>query len=299
MTCTHDVLPAHFTKHHPTLVYPFGTHVFYLAQLNDGTANGTALWLGAQCMSVFLVDAVRQIKPKSQRRRPKAIELGSGVGLTALVLASLGWDTLATDIEHVTRSVLEQNVKQNTDSVHPDFGSVQVRVLDWTVHPESWTWNNPPTIASHSLHKPDSEFSTPSNHDELFLPPFDLIVTSDTLYSPELITPLLRTIHHISMESIASTTSGQKGETSRGNGPPVYLALENRDPRLTQSFLEQAREVWKFSVERVPNRKVTKSLERGSILWDKEDWAGVEIWKLSLRNVSVGESHDRPGDSIS
>ena len=75
----HQPLPAHQTKHLPTLTYPFNGCTFLLAQSSDGTSNGTALWLGAQLLSVYAASAL-------DARRPKAVELGSGVGLTACVL---------------------------------------------------------------------------------------------------------------------------------------------------------------------------------------------------------------------
>ena len=146
-----NVLPAHETKHLDLLSYHYFGHTFDLTQVSDGQSNGTALWLGAQCMSVFLVDALpsRKLSPpkpistprlqtvdyfilplwtwarvdsnflhfifalflchgllsKGQAtspasskfmqqslsaHRPRAIELGSGIGLTAYVLSSAG-----------------------------------------------------------------------------------------------------------------------------------------------------------------------------------------------------------------
>ena len=76
-----------------------------LYQRDDGQSNGTALWLGGQCLSLYLVDIARKavtIREKATASsssleapshtasrdmpalpRPKAIELGSGIGLTA------------------------------------------------------------------------------------------------------------------------------------------------------------------------------------------------------------------------
>jgi protein N-lysine methyltransferase METTL21D len=72
--------PAHQTKHIRTLVYPFSGSLFQLSQLDNGLSNGTALWLGAQCLSSYLRFISRSY-PGGER--PKVIELGSGVGLTA------------------------------------------------------------------------------------------------------------------------------------------------------------------------------------------------------------------------
>ena len=81
-------LPAHETKHVPSLDYPFKASSFRLAQRDNGDSNGTALWLGAQCLSLFLADhyASKHSHDPKSAIRPKAIELGSGIGLTAYVL---------------------------------------------------------------------------------------------------------------------------------------------------------------------------------------------------------------------
>lgn len=74
--------PAHATKHIPLLSYPFASSTFHLAQLNDGASNGTALWLGAQCLSIYLASIHHKLTPPSATR-PRVVELGSGIGLTA------------------------------------------------------------------------------------------------------------------------------------------------------------------------------------------------------------------------
>lgn len=58
-----SVLPAHQTKHLDLLSYQYFNHTFELAQTSDGQTNGTALWLGAQCVSVLLADILPSKKP--------------------------------------------------------------------------------------------------------------------------------------------------------------------------------------------------------------------------------------------
>lgn len=72
-------LPAHLTKHLSVLRYPIADTIIHLSQLDDGQSNGTALWLGAQCLSAFLAHNI------PANLRPKVVELGSGIGLTACV----------------------------------------------------------------------------------------------------------------------------------------------------------------------------------------------------------------------
>jgi len=77
--------PAHLTKHISLLSYPFASSIFALSQLDNGHSNGTALWLGGQCLSMYLAQMHSKFKPLNRSRPPRAIELGSGIGLTAYV----------------------------------------------------------------------------------------------------------------------------------------------------------------------------------------------------------------------
>lgn len=88
-------LPAHKTKHLPLLVYPFHGHLLHLSQLDNGQTNGSALWLGAQCLSLYLADLLKNKNKFSAAVRPRAIELGSGVGLSACVLFAAAFLSLA------------------------------------------------------------------------------------------------------------------------------------------------------------------------------------------------------------
>lgn len=229
----------------------------------------------------------------------------------------MGWDVLATDTAHVIASVLGPNILHNIN-VSAHFGAVQVKELDWTVLPSDWIWNNSTYVAVHSPEIPDPLAPSCNENlrgieerisDETLKPPFDLVVTSDTIYSPALITPLLRTIHHLCCCSLPTTnvhlaspvmpitritsatdkqpqsTSASMPNSRSNRRTPVYIALENRDPELISSFLAQAQEEWGFIVERVPDRKVAKSMEKGGIVWDRGDWEGVEIWKMVLGKV--------------
>ncbi|KAI0797884.1 hypothetical protein C8Q75DRAFT_739968 [Abortiporus biennis] len=261
-------LPAHYTKHLSQLQYPFRQSTFYLTQLDNGQTNGSALWLGAQCLSCYLADVLAK---KSFTSRPKAIELGSGIGLTSLVMATLGWDVLATDLPDVIASVLFPNITRNLPTLPPGAGTIQVRSLDWLKLPEEWNWQDPVSIAP----------SSPKTHEwleegEMLEPPFDLILSADTLYSPSLSEPLLRTLHALAMKSVKATS---------GHAPPVYICLERRDPILIDQVLADARDHWNFVTERIPHKKVAKALERGGLQWEREDWDGVEIWKLSMKTV--------------
>ncbi|KIM80751.1 hypothetical protein PILCRDRAFT_822017 [Piloderma croceum F 1598] len=269
-------LPAHHTKHLNSLAYPIGLDLTVnLLQVDDGKTNGTGLWLGAQCLSLFLANSHK--RPSPSIGRPKAVELGSGVGLTALTLAALGWDVLATDVSNVITTVLSQNIARNTAVLPAGSGCIEIRELDWTVTPEKWSWDNDRVIASASCENPQgaSDLQLSSLQVESSLqrpgPPFDLIVTSDTIYSPELARPLLRTLYALYSAS----------RTPHTRCPPIYLCIERRDPTLIDRTLAEAKDVWGFTVVRIPHRKVVKAMDKGGVKWDQEEWEGIEIWKLT------------------
>ncbi|KAI0748253.1 hypothetical protein C8Q80DRAFT_1170895 [Daedaleopsis nitida] len=268
------ILPAHETKHIPLLVYPFGPAHFHLAQRDNGVTNGTGLWLGAQCLSLYLAES---LKNKSQSpgtsaggNRPRAIELGSGIGLSALVLASMGWDVIATDLQDTISAVLASNISRNRSQLPPNSGAIEVRVLDWTVSPDHWVWDDLNTIASPHVEKA----SCMAHQSSILGPPFDLIISSDTLYSAELVTPLLRALRELCNVSISSSPEVRP--------PPIYLAIERRDPEFIDRALSEATNFWDFKVERVPHKKVAKAMEKGGVCWERGAWDGVEVWKLSI-----------------
>jgi protein N-lysine methyltransferase METTL21D len=151
----------------------------------------------------------------------------------------------ATDLAFVISSVLSHQ-------------TIEIKELDWSVPPVNWVWDHPSIIASHSA---TSDFSGTR-------PDFDLIVSADTVYSPALVTPLLRTIHALS--TLRTIT---------------LLAIERRDPSLVDSLLKQAAEVWFFRIERIPHKKMVKAMTKAGLKWDPLDYEGVEIWKLTLKET--------------
>jgi hypothetical protein len=194
-------------------------------------------------------------------------------------LASLGWDVLATDIPNVICTVLSQNIAQNAAILPPDSGSIEICELDWTVPPEKWSWNNlNDKVVASELSLSASDLKLSSLRSDLAIQPldlpFDLIVTADIIYSPELAQPLLRTLFAL--------CGASNRVSAHVRSPPIYLCIERRDPTLIDRTLAEARGVWGFTVVRIPHRKVAKAMEKGGVEWKLEDWEGVEIWKLTL-----------------
>ncbi|PVF97778.1 hypothetical protein CPB86DRAFT_815226 [Serendipita vermifera] len=306
-------LPASETKHIPLLSYQFGSETFALNQRDDhGVTNGTTLWLGGQVLVYYLSSelpggggtrlmkedatfrdskvqgaAEETLSDKSpKQRRKRAIELGSGIGLTALALHSMGWDVCATDVEPVVSTVLRPNIKMNTgDSTRAskrDDHILECKELDWTVPPQQWDWANLEAVARQQAEQNASPTADCQHSNRIFTPkktlspPFDLIVTADTLYTPALVTPLIRSLHSLASLSIVGDAK---------HSCIIYVAVERRDPGLMdRAFQECSSPPWGFRIERVRAIKVRKALEKAKVPWVRERgaWEGVEIWKMRL-----------------
>lgn len=265
-------LPAHQTKHLAELIYHFPSinTTFLIRQRNDTDSTGSSLWLSSQVLSSYLLHtyAGKSQPNDGQQTRKRVLELGSGTGLLLLLMARLGWQAIATDIPPVLDTVLEPNVEAglyqliNEGIAEPD--QARVSELDWTVPPEKWYWHPslryPSTTAfEHS--------STSSDHQ--CEQRFDLILTADTIYEPSIIRPLMSTIAHLY-------------ERQEGLKPTVLLALERRDPVHITEALNIAKEEYGLSFKQIPVKRVRKIFDAlgDGAAWSRDDWEGVEIWKL-------------------
>jgi hypothetical protein len=245
------------------------------------------LWLGAQVLSVYLSAEFSKSKSKKtietyDTARPKAIELGSGIGLMALALASLGYDVLATDTMHVCASVLRSNINVNAHLVP---GHVHVRELDWGVDPTGWIWDDSVSITS-----PTPLPRRVGNGRDFLAPPFDLIVSSDTIYDTALVAPLFETIRALSALSstpsppsllsgieISPTSPSKSPGTSTSKPPVIFLAVERRDPTLITAAFRRAGEEWGLLFQRVPEKRLRRA--GVGVGWDAGEWEGVEVWR--------------------
>jgi SAM-dependent methyltransferase len=233
---------------------------------DKGLLKGRTIWLGAQVLSVYLHDLLGSMsRLKGQSRRERVLDVGAGTGLASLSLSSMGYDVLATDLDLIVDGVLKQNIEANETILKRNgFNQPRIerKVLDWFQDPKEWSW----------------EVTEDPNHEGPLKPPFDLIVSADTIYDPTLSQPLLRTLHGLSSPL----------PHVRSSIPPVYLALEARDPALISAFLESAESDWNFKCSRVDHNKLKKLVEakEGGLGWEDEvSWEGVEVWKLKLRKA--------------
>ncbi|BGP29955.1 hypothetical protein JCM10296v2_001707 [Rhodotorula toruloides] len=255
-------LPAHTTKHCQELAYtlPNGTEVTIAQDDASSDSTGRTVWLGAQVLSVYLQHTLG-----TARRGWRALDIGSGTGLVPLTLASLGYDTLATDVDFIVDGVLKRNVEANRQKLREGGGGwLEARTLDWFDDPSSWPFSS------------DGGDAGQASKAMSIQPPFKLITTADTVYDPSLTTPLLTTLRFLSLLSPSP--------------PPVYLALEARDPALVAAFFRSAADEYGFKCARIDHAKVKKLVEdkEGTLGWEnEEDWEGVELWKLKLSRAAA------------
>ncbi|KAF8758529.1 Lysine methyltransferase [Rhizoctonia solani] len=255
--------PAHTTKHLPFLHIPFREHVFVLAQADDGVSNGTTLWLGGQLLAAYI--ASLPIPPKSTAR---VIELGSGIGFTALVLASLGYHVLATDGHPSVLALLTQNIQRNAQNLPAPFKSASLTVGD-----------------------PELRVAPPV---------FDLIVTADTLYVPHLTPHLLRTLDHLQALTPVTGSSLSSPSSDSNHQPKVNTNRADNRRRLLRSSVETLLLSTPLS-HSFPVRSLgyrTKSFQR---LYKERAGNGTQVigtaWKYGKSSGGTQNETDSPGSN--
>jgi predicted nicotinamide N-methyase len=233
-----SILPAHATKNNPLLLYPVPpplTQTLHLTQNSlAATTTGATLWLGAQVLTAYLYT----LYTPSSASTKLALDLGAGIGLASLALGALGFEVTATDVAELAGpgGLLRSNIESPKNST---AGRVAVRELDWFQPP------------------PREELLVGGKE-------FDVVMTADTIYAPELVVPLFETITRF---------AGAKTQ--------VWIALEVRDEELIRGALKTAQEMG-FGVKKIPQGKLKKAMAAAKMEWGAEDWAGVEVWKLSV-----------------
>lgn len=231
-------------------------------------------------LSAYLLShAPSRTTRRSQRRY--AIEIGAGTGLMSITLSALGYSVLATDIEPSLTSILMPNIKGWTSSSSTWSGPLCVCRLNWNLPINYRSIQSCLKSTLHPGHIQDGLIDLNHDSDENVQDTeleskieFDLIVTTDTVYTSELIRPLLTTLKSLSDLSTRP--------------PPIYLALERRDPALVENFFNMAEQL-NFKADQIDHSSLVKLTEQMG--WDLEDWEGVEIWKLRQRVRKLKTRH--------
>lgn len=270
------VLPAYDTKELETLEYPLpelgewkrlpvglvlrltlrapGAHLS-LAQSSTSGSTSSSLWLSSQVLGAYLIELFKPAKRNQASRKKKtplrALELGAGTGFLSLLLAHAGWHVEATDLPYVAHGILADNVRAHeavTDQI-------EVAELDWLAEDQV-----------------DARSSAP---------PYDLVLSADTLYTPRLVSGLWHTF----ARELA------RGRGSEDRGGFGLVALERRDSAFIDESLAVAIREQGLELTRVDDAKLEEAVQR-SLGWTKELWDGIEVWEVRRMRGSASSCHE-------
>jgi len=144
--------------------------------------TGGLVWSGGTRAGCLLLDALGCIAGA------RVLALGSGTGVLELTAAALGAHVLATDLPEVL-PLLQANVDANAVAAGARGGSIAVAPLAW---------------------------GAPLTACVARAAPWDIVVASDCVFWPELVSPLVSTL--VDVSRACSPTAA----------PHVFLALESR-----------------------------------------------------------------------
>lgn len=191
----------------------------------------------------------------------------------------MGYDVTTTDIEPPLSQVLRPNIERN--SARFAQGSITASVLDWCTFPTS--------LAADDAGPLDGQNTLPGSVGH-WRRPWDSIVTTDTIYHADLVEPLIETLRSLSILAASAKRIERKDASETSDGlsyPPIYVALENRDPKLVNTALEAAK-AHGFILKRISQSRVDKCLLKSGWSWDrdaKQDYDGIQLWKWRLAGI--------------
>ncbi|PWN41022.1 hypothetical protein IE81DRAFT_325027 [Ceraceosorus guamensis] len=315
--------PASDTKHLDLLPYPLPALDVTLllkqrsaASTEYEASTGTTLWLSSQILVCYLIaNKVKLARSDRSRCRespdaPRAIELGSGTGMLALVLARLGFETLATDIEPALSQVLRPNLSDNAEALRlaaaaspkgysNAFMTPRSACLDWTQCPATsdpgtaQAERRPHTTRHEVVQLCAARWAAQLCKDAQVPPPWSLILSTDTLYHPPLIAPFWWTVKALVLASRAAAHSNVDSHDSsppptrpgadKTRDPVVLIALERRDSSLIDEALQVGRHHG-FHLKQVSQRTLRKAVDAHlGAYWERGAWEGVEVWSCALQ----------------
>ncbi|CEP12050.1 hypothetical protein [Parasitella parasitica] len=218
----------------------------HLSQKNNTQNHGTTVWDSAKILAFYLFETIKKPTFKDHRvmNNKTCLELGSGCGLAGLVMASLGFETLLTDLPEVIDRVLQPNCTTAIDDItdwwhHLQHTTQYIESPKITVQPLDWL-----------------ELQNQKQQQQQPTPSFHYIIASDCIYEIALVEPLLNCIRHYASPLTV-----------------ILIAMERRDEAVVDGFIDKAKS---FGFE---TRMVLKKLLNRNFVGNDD----VEIWKLKLR----------------
>ncbi len=121
----------------------------------------------------------------SSSKRPLAIDIGSGCGLTAIALLICGFDVVCTDKSHVF-DLMNENIRRfmsENGSALPNMGNIEVIEFDWVI-------SSPADLVNVIQNKFGKSCA-------------DLILCSDCCYDINLMQPLVQAVRTVSEMSMS------------------------------------------------------------------------------------------------
>lgn len=224
----------------------------HLSQQNNTQNHGTTVWDSAKLLAFYLFDTIKKptFKENKVQNNKTCLELGSGCGLGGLIMASLGFETVLTDLPEVVDRVLQPNCATAIDAI-----------TDWWYHLQHTTQSiDPPKITVQSLDwlqlmdQENQQHSPQTYH---------YIIASDCIYEIELVEPLLNCIRYYASPSTM-----------------IFIAMERRDDTVVDGFINKAKA---FGFEA---RMILKKLLNSKSVGNED----VEIWKLKLRKSRISNN---------
>lgn len=192
----------------------------------------------------------------------------------------MGYQVTTTDIDPPMTQVLRPNIERNASRMN--LAPITVTELDWC---------NLPAFEEEVIPRARLDVDHALLHGGgLWNQAWDVILTTDTIYHVDLVQPLLRWIRILSIISENTNNNGiDSSRTQTPTYPPVYVALENRDPNLVAHALALATS-YGFVTKRISQSRVDKCLAKTGWSWDrslKPDYDGIQIWKWRYSGLST------------
>jgi len=152
-------------------VYPFDFEFqgkkfrFYQDNVMKPEDLGKTVWDGSIVLGTYLANS--KIFPSDYWKNKRVIEVGSGVGVTGIIVATLGSEVTLTDLQDLV-PLLEKNASANQTS---EFPTIKVKAHHW------------------------------GDDVSCLNPPFDAILAAECIYYEELVEPLCKSLLELSNPS--------------------------------------------------------------------------------------------------
>jgi predicted nicotinamide N-methyase len=162
-------------------------------------------------------------------RSARVMELGAGTGLLGLILAPLAAFYTFTDLPELCH-LIEKNINLNIDLFArspPARTSSPVRKKKAKSHDDPSSDRRPANIAVEPLDwvaLSDTPFCSRARLFPVPDPPIDLILATDTIYNPALVSPFLATLNHYAADQRRTV---------------VFIVMDLRSEDVTREFLHQ------------------------------------------------------------